>query len=135
MNLSFEKEVLDIRLSFLTIIFNLTFLHCWFATSHSCSKSSHSTTDSLQLLKLKSFQNYTWNLLQEFSSQRSGSKFLARFFQTLLCPAVCLMSSGLLSHDNIAQLNWKEKNTGSFMWSGMKSISVIQSDKQSLHLQ
>lgn len=30
-------------------------------------------------LYLKSFQKYTWNLLLEFSSQRSGSKFLARF--------------------------------------------------------
>jgi len=30
-------------------------------------------------LYLKNFQKYTWNLLQEFSPQRSGSKCLARF--------------------------------------------------------
>lgn len=43
-------------------------------------------------LYLKSFQKYTWNLLQEFSSQRSGSRFLARFSWVLWCPAVCLVT-------------------------------------------
>lgn len=52
-NLWFEEVVLDIGLSLLTILFKLTFYHSWFAVDLSCSKSSHSATNSLWLLSSK----------------------------------------------------------------------------------